>query len=175
MSDFPALPGLYQALFLYIEPASTILLFFMIWLVPGAAWFHHELIPDGTPAPAALDDRTTMVIWQLGNCCLLFAMLSSFVFRAVRDALPENPAAQERILGAHLFCMTIADATHIGATFAGLPEYLRYTPQSWNAMAHGNISYVVVLLLVRTAWFLGIGRQRYYFGQPSPKKSVKNS
>ncbi|KAI0040078.1 hypothetical protein FA95DRAFT_927151 [Auriscalpium vulgare] len=175
MSDFSALPGFYQALFLYLEPASTILPFFMVWLLPGAAWFHHELIPDATPAPAALDDRTTMAIWQLGNCYLLLGMLSSFVFRAVRDALPENPAAQERILGASLLAMAIADATHIGATFAGLPEYLRYTPQTWNATTHGNISFVIVLLLSRTAWFLGIGRQRYYFGQPSTKKTVKSS
>ena len=41
----------------------------MAWIVPGAAWFHHQLIPDGTPVPAVLDDaRTTMAIWQLGNC-----------------------------------------------------------------------------------------------------------
>lgn len=41
----------------------------MAWSFPGAAWFHHELIPDGTPVPAALTDpRTTMAIWQLGNC-----------------------------------------------------------------------------------------------------------
>ena len=41
----------------------------MAWLLPGAAWFHNQLIPDGTPVPAALSDaRTTMAIWQLGNC-----------------------------------------------------------------------------------------------------------
>ena len=40
---------------------------------------------------------------------LLLGMLSSLVFRAVRDALPENPAAQERIIGASLFAMAVAD------------------------------------------------------------------
>ena len=40
---------------------------------------------------------------------LLLGMLSSLVFRAVRDALPDNPAAQERILGASLFAMGVAD------------------------------------------------------------------
>ena len=40
----------------------------MAWFQPGAAWFHHELIPDNSVAPAALDARTTMAIWQLGNC-----------------------------------------------------------------------------------------------------------
>jgi hypothetical protein len=36
-------------------------------------------------------------------------MLSSLVFRAVRDALPGKPAAQERIIGASLFAMAVAD------------------------------------------------------------------
>jgi hypothetical protein len=42
---------------------------------------------------------------------LLLGMLSSLVFRAIRDALPGNPAAQERILGASLLAMAIADAS----------------------------------------------------------------
>lgn len=36
-------------------------------------------------------------------------MLSSLVFRAVRNALPGNPEAQERIIGASLFAMAVAD------------------------------------------------------------------
>ena len=40
---------------------------------------------------------------------MLLGLLSSFVFRAVRDALPDNPAAQERILGASFLAMAIAD------------------------------------------------------------------
>lgn len=43
---------------------------------------------------------------------LLLGMLSSLVFRAVRDALPGNPAAQERIIGASLFAMAVADVGH---------------------------------------------------------------
>jgi hypothetical protein len=42
---------------------------------------------------------------------LLLGMLSSLVFRAVRDALPGNSAAQERIIGASLFAMGVADAS----------------------------------------------------------------
>ena len=102
----------------------------MAWLFPGAAWFHNQLIPDGTPVPAALSDaRTTMAIWQLGNCSwptynpmfndsrapitgyLLLGMISSFVFRAVRDALPDNPVAQERIMGASFTALALADVS----------------------------------------------------------------
>jgi hypothetical protein len=50
---------------------------------------------------------------------LLLGMLSSLVFRAIRDALPGNPAAQERILGASLLAMAIADVSHLHGHLSG--------------------------------------------------------
>ncbi|OBZ79276.1 Disintegrin and metalloproteinase domain-containing protein B [Grifola frondosa] len=97
-----------------------------------------------------------MTVWQLGNCYFLLGLLSSLVFRAVRDALPNNPVAQERILGASLTALALADVTHILATFFGLPEELRYNPMSWNPVTHGNITFTTFLLSVRLAWFMGI-------------------
>ena len=44
---------------------------------------------------------------------MLLGLLSSLVFRAVRDALPNNPTAQERILGASLTAMAIADVRRV--------------------------------------------------------------
>ncbi|KAH9030140.1 hypothetical protein EDB85DRAFT_1866693 [Lactarius pseudohatsudake] len=168
MSDFPALPGAYKGLFLYIEPASTILPAVLIWSTPGAAWFHHELIPAPGESPHILEARTRMAIWQLGNCYLLLGMLSSFVFRAIRDcATWQSLLVRKRILGASLLAMAIADATHIVASFIGLPDALKYRPDLWNPTTHGNISFVIILLLFRVAWFLGIGRTRYYFGKQS--------
>ncbi|KAF5312614.1 hypothetical protein D9619_003064 [Psilocybe cf. subviscida] len=161
--SFPALPGVYRLLFLYLEPISTITPALMVWIFPGATWFYQELIPSALSAPTgALEPRSLMAIWQLVNCYFLLGLISSLVFRAVRDALPNNPAAQERILGASFLALGIADLTHIAATFVGLPADLRYTPSAWNSMTHGSISAVVVLC----AWWAGIGRTRYYFGQP---------
>ena len=40
----------------------------LAWFFPGAAWFHHELIPSKGPPLGSLDPRTIMAIWQLGNC-----------------------------------------------------------------------------------------------------------
>ncbi len=37
----------------------------------------------------------------------------------------------------------------IAASFIGLPDSLKYHPELWNPMTHGNISIVVVLLLFR--------------------------
>lgn len=50
-----------------------------------------------------------MGLFWLCTGYMLLGLLSSLVFRAVRDALPNNPTAQERILGASLTAMAIAD------------------------------------------------------------------
>jgi hypothetical protein len=107
---FPALPGFYATLFLHIEPLSTLFPAFLIWFFPGATWFFNELMVGGRPE-TSLDSRTTMAIWQLASCYGLLGMLSSFVFRAVRDALPNDPAAQERIIGASFKALAIADVS----------------------------------------------------------------
>jgi len=41
----------------------------------------------------------------------LLGLLSSLVFRAVRDTLPNNPAGQERLIGASLLALAIADVS----------------------------------------------------------------
>ena len=37
----------------------------------------------------------------------------------------------------------------IAVSFVGLPDALRYHPELWNPATHGNISFVIVLLLFR--------------------------
>jgi hypothetical protein len=83
-AEFPALTGFYRLLFLYIEvrifqwirrkrlnaktqPGSTILPAILVWLKPGAAWFHSELVP-GAQGVNELDSRTRMAILQLASC-----------------------------------------------------------------------------------------------------------
>ncbi|KAG5721980.1 hypothetical protein E4T56_gene18439 [Termitomyces sp. T112] len=157
---FPALPGFYYYFFLYLEPR------------PGAAWFYHELVPSGTPAPEGIPDRTVAAVWQLVNAYMLLALLQSFGFRAIRDTLANNPAAQERILGAIMMCLAIADATHVAASLFSAPADIRFDITRWNGMSHGNVTFVIILCLVRLAWFAGIGRTRFYFGQPTTKKTA---
>lgn len=40
---------------------------------------------------------------------MLLGLISSLVFRAIRDTLPNNPEAQERILGASMTALALAD------------------------------------------------------------------
>lgn len=75
------------------------------------------------------------------------------------------------------------------ATWIGLPVELRYAIADWNPTTHGNITFVIFLLVSRQArfclhndfrfsskaiqsriaWFMGIGRNTYYYGQPTVK------
>lgn len=137
-------------------------------LYPGAKWFHQELVPSSVPVPAsydALDPQNVMAVFQLGNCYFLLALLSSLVFRAVRDTLPNNPMAQERILGASFLALGIADLTHIIATLVALPPDVRFGFVNWNSVTHGNVTVVVFLFTFRMLWYLGVGRTRYWYGQ----------
>lgn len=160
MAVFHALPGFYQVLFLYLEPLSMVLPAIVVYGYPGTSWFHQQLIPSSQAASQVLDERTQMAIWQLANCYFLLSLIEAVVFRAVRDTLPQNPQAQERLIGASLAVLAVADVTHIAATIAGLPTDLRFAFTHWNATTHGNVTAVVVLLTARICWFLGIGRSR---------------
>ena len=57
---------------------------------------------------------------------LLLGMISSFVFRAVRDALPDNPVAQERIMGASFTALALADVS-ASATITCIGTYILTT------------------------------------------------
>ncbi|KAF8525142.1 hypothetical protein BU17DRAFT_84067 [Hysterangium stoloniferum] len=170
MSDFPALPSFYQLLFLYLEPISTISPAILAWIFPGATWFHSELIPTQSTSSTLLDARTTMAIWQLANCYFLLGLISSLVFRAVRDALPHDLVAQEKIVRASLTALAIADVSHVGLSLIGLPSEIRTNPSTWNPMTHGNVTFTTFLFIVRVAWLLGIGRKTYT-APPKGKKS----
>lgn len=74
---------------------------------------------------------------------LLLGLISSLVFRAVRDALPHDPVAQERIVGASLTALALADVrartyvsscaltTHITALYRLLSVYFSFPICCW--------------------------------------------
>ncbi|EUC53818.1 transmembrane protein, putative [Rhizoctonia solani AG-3 Rhs1AP] len=154
-----ALGGLYKFVFLHLEPVSTITPAIATFILPGSTWFYNQLVPGLTPAPdSGVDVRARMAVLQLANCYMLLGLISSFVFRAIRDSLPQNPIAQENIIKATLIALAIADVTHVLGTFVTLPSHVAYAPGTWNATTHGNITFTLFLFLTRVAWMLKIGR-----------------
>ncbi|KAJ3510384.1 hypothetical protein NLJ89_g4705 [Agrocybe chaxingu] len=172
MTRFDALPGYYKFIFLYLEPLSEIGPFIMS-VKSGPAWFYNELVPPTGPPPVYLDPRTEIAIWQLTICYILLFLIATLGFRAIRDTLPDNPAGQERLVGIILFSLAIADITHMFLTFRSLPPDIKYQPHLWNTTTHGNLTFVGTLHVSRLAWFSGVGRKRYYFGQPSATAKLK--
>jgi len=175
MSDFPALPGFYNFLFLHLEPISAIGPIIMT-LISGPSAFYNEVIPPTGPPPENMDPRAAMAIWQLSISYLLLFLLTSLGYRAARDALRNDPVSQERIVGGLMTALAIIDIVHAGTTFTKLPDDVKYTPRNWNTTTHGNVSFCVILHVTRICWFLGVGRKRYYYGQPdfkltTPEKS----
>ncbi|KIM19943.1 hypothetical protein M408DRAFT_325553 [Serendipita vermifera MAFF 305830] len=168
---FPALEGFYGLMYLYMEPVSTMIPALIIFLSPnGAAWFHGELVPGPEPT-TTLDPRSLMAIWQLSCCFCLLGLLSAFGFRAVRDSLPNNPVAQERIIGAALKALAIGDVAHIVVTIMATPQEILRDPSSWNGTFMGNIPFTFLLLAGRLCWFAGIGRKTYYYSVSSRVKA----
>jgi len=164
ITRFDALPGYYRFIFLHLEPLSEIGPIIMAFK-SGPGWFYNELTPPTGPPPEYLDPRSSIAVWQLVICYLLLFFMTSLGFRAIRDSLPNNPVAQERIVGALLMSLAMADIVHIIMTFTNLPENIKYLPSQWNTTTHGNLTFVSMLHISRLCWFLGVGRERYYFGQ----------
>lgn len=56
---------------------------------------------------------------------LLLGLISSLVFRAIRDALPNDLVAQERIVGASLTALALADVSffYMKLTYGNLCEF----------------------------------------------------
>ncbi|CAE6461133.1 unnamed protein product [Rhizoctonia solani] len=156
---FNAFPGLYGLVFLNLEPASTLIPAIATVFVPGgAAWFYNEQVPGGA-IQTLNGPHTWMILGQLVNAYSTIGMLSAFGFRAVRRALPNNPIAQEQIIGAILAVLATADITHIIATVVSLPWEAVSTPSIWNGTTYGNIVGSAFFFVLRIAWFAGIGRQ----------------
>ncbi|KAG8968073.1 hypothetical protein FRC03_008772 [Tulasnella sp. 419] len=151
------LSGIYYLVFQILEPISTFA-GASTWFT-NTEWLFHSLVPAPGTQPEKLSDRTRMAVWQLGNSWFLLGLMSIFVYPAVKRALPGQIRAQEQIVGAVLAALAIADITHLVVTVIGLPQHVLYDISSWNATTHGNITTVIVLFLLRCAWFMGIGRQ----------------
>ncbi|KAI9566977.1 hypothetical protein HD554DRAFT_2329403 [Boletus coccyginus] len=133
---------------LIISPA------FVVWFFPGSKWFYDRLILTGSAPSWALDTRTDnsdVAARQLYHShpatradvlirfnfkgYMLVAFTSSFAFRAIRDTLPNDPGAQERIVYASLTALCFADtfpwadhdAVRWATSWVGLPEKVRYS------------------------------------------------
>jgi hypothetical protein len=138
------LPAAYTLFFLTIEPMSAVVGACCAYFQPDQYLFltHAASAPEGT-VPLS----TNIVLTQLANLYLLFALNEALVLRTTSDL---------RVWSVLLFGLLVADFGHLYSVSSLGPEiYWKVT--SWNAMDWGNIGFVYVGALMRIAFLSGVG------------------
>lgn len=151
----------YQLLFLYVEPLTTLIGAFYAAFRPSH-YLDQTHLPsapsvllaqassdpfDTTVLAGAVPLGTEVVLRQLGNLYLLFALNESLVLRFTSDL---------RVWKALLLIMLIGDLGHLWACRSlGFDYYWQWW--TWSAMGWGNIAFVYLLAITRTAFLLNVG------------------
>jgi hypothetical protein len=137
---------LYRVFLLYIEPLSTIVGAYFAHFLPKTylALTHLGSAPDAEePLPVA----TAIVLTQLANLYLLFALNEGLVLRATNDL---------RVWRVLLFGLLLADFGHLYSVHQlGFRVYLHFW--TWNAMDWGNVGFVYLGAAIRIAFLCGLG------------------
>lgn len=142
-----SLPLVYRVFFLFIEPLSALV---------GAYYAHFRqrdylLLTDPSSAPvlASIPASTSIVLSQLANLYLLFALNEALVLRATSDL---------RVWKTVLFVLLLADLGHLYSVKAlGLGIYLPWNFARWNAIDWGNMPFVYLGASMRAAFLVNAG------------------
>ena len=135
----------YRLFFLYIEPVSALLgAYFSFFDQPAYLSLTHAL---SAPQQDSIPISTQIVLSQLANLCLLFAINEMLVLRSTKDL---------RVWKALLFGLLVADLGHLWSVkVLGWEMYWR--AGDWNAIDWGNVGFVYVGALMRSCFLLGVG------------------
>lgn len=137
-----SIPSLYSLFFLYIEPVATAVGAYYAALDQQA--YMTLTVPEDT---ARLATRESIVLYQLANLYFVFALNEALVLRMTTD---------RKVWSAFLLGLLIADFGHLASVQAvGWEVYYRFW--EWNAMYWGNLGFVYVGAMMRSAFLLGIG------------------
>ncbi|KAI0167393.1 hypothetical protein BJ166DRAFT_233093 [Pestalotiopsis sp. NC0098] len=140
------LPFAYRLFFLVVEPISALV---------GAFFAHFRqaeylTLTHAATAPAAgaaVPTGTSVVLSQLANLYLLFALNEALVLRSTGDL---------RVWKTVLFVLLVADLGHLYSVSAvGARVY--WDVSSWNAIDWGNIPFVYLGASMRVAFLAGVG------------------
>lgn len=89
----------------------------------------------------------------------LLALIASIFVRTLKYQLASHPYQLERCFASYLLCLAIADLTHIGFTLYDLGSTNAFKLSDWNMLIWGNVGITTGLFVVRSLWFLGVGRE----------------
>ncbi|CAI0641837.1 unnamed protein product [Colletotrichum noveboracense] len=136
-------PLFYRVFFLAIEPISALV---------GAFFAHFRqdeylTLTHAISKPDVIPQGTTIVLSQLANLYLLFALNEALVLRSTNDI---------RVWKTVLFVLLVADLGHL-YTVRSLGPEVYYNFTKWNAIDWGNVPFVYLGASMRTAFLTNIG------------------
>ncbi|KAM7188597.1 NADP-dependent alcohol dehydrogenase 6 [Rhypophila sp. PSN 637] len=136
-------PFLYRMFFLLLEPISAL---------AGAYLAHlrksdYLRLTHAASSPDVIPLGTDVVLSQLANLYLFFAMNEALILRATNDL---------RVWKRLIFCMLVADFGHL-YSIRDLGPQVYWNVASWNAMDWGNVFIVYLGALMRLAFLFNIG------------------
>jgi len=140
------LPSFYTAFFLFIEPISALVGAFFAHFRPldYLQLTHTSSAPsDASTIPLS----TTIVLSQLANLYLLFAINEALVLRASSDL---------RVWKTVLFGLLVADFGHLYTVKTLGPE-IYWNVLKWNAIDWGNVGFVYAGATMRMMFLAGVG------------------
>ena len=113
--------------------------------------------PPHVMPPVDLPPATKVTIMQLGHVCGLMGLLNFCVLRTARRHLSNQPALQEKIVGAMLMPLLIGDVLHLVLTIWALGDE-RWDFSQWGGVLWATVLLGFTLMIPRITWHLGIGR-----------------
>lgn len=142
-----SLPIPYRVFFLLVEPISALV---------GAFYAHfrqHDYLllthADSAPTLDPLPAGTSIVLSQLANLYLLFALNEALVLRSTSDL---------RVWKTVLFVLLLADVGHLWSLRQlGWEIYAPWNCARWNAIDWGNIPFVYLGACTRVAFLADVG------------------
>ncbi|WQF76786.1 hypothetical protein CDEST_01800 [Colletotrichum destructivum] len=141
-----AIPRLYRVFFLGIEPVSALI---------GAYYAHvrpddYLHLTHAVSKPDVIPQGTSIVLSQLANLYLFFALNEALVLRSTSDL---------RVWKTVLFVLLVADIGHL-YTVRSLGPEVYYNLLKWNAIDWGNVPFVYLGASMRVAFLAGVGLTR---------------
>jgi hypothetical protein len=163
----PTIPLPYTVFFLWVEPIATLVGAFYAFFLPQVYLnLTHEASTSGKLLGlTGLPISTLVVLRQLGNLYLAFALNEALVLRATNDV---------KVWKTLLLGLLIADFGHLFSCYPlGLDMY--YDLSKWNSIAYGNYLFVYVGATFRTCFLLDVGMGGTKKARTRARKSIKSA
>ncbi|KAK2630335.1 hypothetical protein QTJ16_001155 [Diplocarpon rosae] len=159
-----ALPRLYTAFFLVIEPICALVGAYFAQFRPLE---YLQLTHSGS-APSwksTIPLSTSIVLSQLANLYLLFAINEALVLRSTSDL---------RVWKTVLFGLLLADLGHLYSV-RGLGAEIYWNALRWNRMDWGNVGFVYAGATMRVLFLTGVGMNTEHGREAARKVAARKA